>query len=45
MYRVAQDLRVLIFVIFPAIRKNKFLQIKITANIFHSKIHSRVNIL
>ena len=27
-------LRVLIFAVFPAIRKNKFLSIKITANIF-----------
>ena len=39
-------LRVLIFVIFaifPAIRKNKFLQIKIIANIFPAKIYSRVN--
>ena len=32
-YRVARNfLRVLIFAIFPAIRKNKFPQIKITAN-------------
>ena len=38
-------LRVLIFAIFPAIRKNKFPQIKITANIFPAKIYSRVNIL
>ena len=30
----AKFLRVLIFAIFPAIRKNKFPQIKITANIF-----------
>ena len=41
-------LRVLIFAffaVFPAIRKNKFPQIKITANIFPAKIYSRVNIL
>ena len=41
-------LRVLIFMIcaiFPAIHKNKFLQIKITANIFPAKIYSRVDIL
>ena len=38
-------LRVLIFVVFPAIRKNKFLQIKITANFFPTKIYSRVNFL
>ena len=31
--------------IFPAIRKKKFPQIKITANIFPAKIYSRVNIL
>ena len=37
-------LRVLIFAIFPAIGKNKFPQIKITANIFPKKIYSRVNI-
>ena len=37
-------LRVLIFAIFPAIGKNKFPQIKITANIFPQKIYSRVNI-
>ena len=30
---------------FPAIRKNKFPQIKITANIFPAKIYSRGNIL
>ena len=36
-------LRVLIFAIFPAIRKSKFPQIKITANIFPAKISSRVN--
>ena len=34
-----------IFAIFPAIRKNKFPQIKITANIFTAKIYSEVNIL
>ena len=34
-----------IFAVFPAIRKNKFPQIKITANIFPAKIYSRVNIL
>ena len=34
-----------IFAIFLAIRKNKFPQIKITANIFPAKIYSRVNIL
>ena len=34
-----------IFAIYPAIRKNKFQQIKITANIFPAKIYSRVNIL
>ena len=34
-----------IFAIFPAIRKNKFLQIKITENTFPSKIYSRVNFL
>ena len=41
-------LRVLIFAffaVFPAIRKNKFPQIKITANIFPAKIYSRVNTL
>ena len=38
-------LRVLIFAIFPAICKNKFPQIKITANMFPAKIYSRVNIL
>ena len=38
-------LRVLIFAVFPAIRKNKFPSIKITANIFLAKIYSRVNIL
>ena len=38
-------LRVLIFAVFPAIRKNKFPSIKITANIFTAKIYSRVNIL
>ena len=39
-------LRVLIFpffAVFPAIRKNKFPQIKITANIFPAKIYSRVH--
>ena len=30
---------------FPAIRKNKFPQIKITANIFPAKIYSGLNIL
>ena len=34
-----------IFAVFPAIRKNKFPQIKITANIFPAKIYPRVNIL
>ena len=34
-----------IFAVFPAIRKNKFPQTKITANIFPAKIYSRVNIL
>ena len=34
-----------IFAVFPAIRKNKFAQLKITANIFPAKIYSRVNIL
>ena len=34
-----------IFAVFPAIRKNKFPQIKITANIFPAKIYFRVNIL
>ena len=34
-----------VFAIFPAIRKNKFRQIKITVNIFPAKIYSRVNIL
>ena len=29
-----------IFAVFPAIRKNKFSQIKITANIFLGNIHS-----
>ena len=29
-----------IFAVFPAIRKNKFSQIKITANIFPAKIYS-----
>ena len=38
-------LRVLIFVIFPAICKNKFPQIKITASIFSTKIYSGENIL
>ena len=38
-------LRVLIFAVFPMIRNNMFLQIKITANIFPAKIFSRVNIL
>ena len=37
-------LRVLIFEIFPAIRKNKFPQIKTIANIFSANIYSRVNI-
>ena len=40
-----RDLIFSIFVIFPAIRKNKFPQIKITSNIFPAKISSRVNIL
>ena len=31
--------------IFPAIRQNKFPQIKITLNIFPAKIYSKVNIL
>ena len=35
----------LIFAILPAIHKNKFPQIKITAKIFLAKIYSRVNIL
>ena len=35
----------LIFAILPAIHKNKFPEIKITANIFPAKIYSRVNIL
>ena len=35
----------LIFAIFPAIRKNKFPQIIITANIFPARIYTRVNIL
>ena len=38
-------LRVLIFAINRAIRKYKFPQIKITANIFPAKIYSRVYIL
>ena len=41
-------LRVLIFFIFavfPAIRKNMFPQIRITANSFPAKIYSRLNIL
>ena len=38
-------LRVLIFAIFPAIRKNEFPQKKIDAKIFPAKIYSRVNIL
>ena len=38
-------LRVLIFAIFSAIRKNMFSQTKITPNILPSKIYSRVNIL
>ena len=38
-------LRVIIFAIFPAIRKNKFPQIKVTANIFTAKVYSEVNIL
>ena len=37
-------LRVLIFAIFPAIGKNKFPQIEITANIFSAKMYSGVNI-
>ena len=44
-YRVARNFAVLIFAIFPAIRQNKFSQMKITANIFSRKIYSRVNIL
>ena len=39
------SLRILIFAIFPAIRKKKFQQIKITANIFPAKIYCIVNIL
>ena len=35
---------VLIFTVFPAIRKNKFPQIKITANIFPAIIYSRENL-
>ena len=31
-----------IFAVFPAIPKNKFPQIQITANIFPAKIYSRV---
>ena len=38
-------LLVLNFAVFPAIRKNKFPQIRITADIFSAKIYSRVNIL
>ena len=38
-------LRVLIFVIFPAICKNKFPQKLITAKIFPTTFYSRVNIL
>ena len=39
-------LRVLIFAIFPAIRKNKFPQIKISANIFPQKFSpEEINIL
>ena len=38
-------LRVLIFAVFSAIRKNKFPQIQITANIFPAKIYSTVDIL
>ena len=34
-----------IFAVFPAIRKNKFPRIPITANIFPAKSYSRVNIL
>ena len=30
---------------FPAIHKNKFPQMKVTANIFPAQIYSRVNIL
>ena len=37
-------LRVLLFAIFPTIRKNKFPQIKIITNIFPAKIYSIVNI-
>ena len=33
------------FAVFPAIRKNKFSQIKITAHIFPARIYPRVNIL
>ena len=41
-YRVAPKfLWVLIFAIFPAIRKNKIRHIKITANIFPAKIYAR----
>ena len=36
-------LRVLTFAIFSAIRKNKFPQMKITANIFSANIYPRVN--
>ena len=48
-YRVVRNfLRALIFAIFPAIRKNKFPQIKITANPDFSRKHllqSKLNIL
>ena len=37
-------LHVLFFAIFSVVRKNKFPQIKITANIFPANIFSRVNI-
>ena len=36
--------RVLIFAVFPTIRKNKFPYIRIPADIFSRKIYSRVNI-
>ena len=45
-YRVARNLVLIfaVFAVFSVIRKNKFPQIKMTANIFPAKIYSRVNI-
>ena len=40
-----QVLMFAIFAVFSAIHKNKFPQMKVTANIFPAQIYSRVNIL